>query len=175
MGLTLRPWIWLKSSRPSLAEVIDEARNIATIAHEGQLYGTGEPYIVHPTQVARMAEKLGYGSEVRAACFLHDVLEDTSITEVSLRDTFSAAIVDAVVAVTYLSSNYDEKIAQAMAHPIGRVVKFCDVSCNFSNAVLHGVKEGQRFDEVILRRAGYIAKLKNDLPSPREIEHFLNR
>jgi hypothetical protein len=150
--------------------IIELAKDVATKAHEGQFYGTGDPYIMHPAQTANLAKRLGYGDTVQAACYLHDVLEDTTLTEAELRDQFPKEVVDAVVAVTYVGKDYSQKIKQAMTHPIGHVVKFCDASCNFANGVLHGVKPGQTEFEVIPRRAGYLATLLHSLPTPKEVD-----
>ncbi len=150
--------------------ITELAKDVATKAHDGQFYGTGDPYIMHPTQTADLAKRLGYGDTVQAACYLHDVLEDTGVTEAELRDQFPEEVVDAVVAVTYFGKDHGKKIKQAMTHPIGHVVKFCDVSCNFANGVLYGVKPGQAELEVIPRRASYFSMLLPSLPSPEEID-----
>jgi hypothetical protein len=128
---------------------------------------------MHPEQVALLAKRLGYNEEVIAACYLHDVVEDTNITLDDLTEMFPSIILNAVESVTYMGKDYEEKIAKALADPIGHVVKFCDASCNFSNGVLFGVKPGRRDDEVLLRRAGYISKLLDDLPSPVRIESYV--
>jgi (p)ppGpp synthase/HD superfamily hydrolase len=156
-----------------LSNIVETARELAIAAHDGQLYGTGEPYSIHPQQVARMAERLGYGPEVVAACYLHDVIEDTTVTEEKLHQEFPPEVVNAVLAVTFHGKNSDEKIAQAMTHPIGHVVKFCDASCNLSNAILHTVKPGQKFDEVLFRRLQYLFILKENLPTPEVIRQFV--
>jgi len=149
--------------------VVEKAKEVATHAHEGQFYGTGEPYIVHPIQVAELAKRLGYDENVVAACYLHDVVEDTSITIEELQRDFPKSVVSAVEAVTYTGKSYEEKIEKAMKDPIGQVVKFCDASCNFSTGVLHGVKPGRSDSEVLLRRAKYISQLLKSLPLPNDL------
>lgn len=157
-----------------MSDLIELAKAVATKAHEGQLYGTGDPYIIHPAQTVNLAKRLGYSDKVQAACYLHDILEDTAVTEAELRARFPKDVVDAVVAVTYTRKDYGVKIKQAMTHPIGHVVKFCDVSCNYANGVLYGVKPGQSEFEVIPRRAGYLATLLPLLPSPKTIEELFS-
>lgn len=150
-----------------------KARALATRAHDGQLYGTGDPYIMHPTQTAELARRLGYHDDVVAVCFLHDVVEDTTVTLQELGDLFPDHIVSAVAAVTFTGKGHKGKIAQAKRDPIGHVVKFCDVSCNYANAVLYGVKPGQTHREVILRRASYLEELRAGMPTPKEIETYI--
>jgi hypothetical protein len=156
-----------------MTNIVEKAKIFATKAHEGQLYGTGDPYIMHPAQTADLARRMGYGDMVRAACYLHDVLEDTETTETVLRQEFPDVVVDAVLAVTYVGSDSTRKITQALGHPVGHVVKFCDVSCNFANGVLYGVKRGQAEVEVIPRRASYFVRLQPSLPTPQDIEDYV--
>ena len=56
---------------------IRRAYEIAYEAHEGQYRRSGEPYIIHPVQVACILYKLGMDSESMIAALLHDVVEDT--------------------------------------------------------------------------------------------------
>jgi len=58
---------------------IDIARAIAYVAHKGQTYGK-DPYIVHVLNVARLTAERGGTYFQIAAAWLHDVVEDTSIT-----------------------------------------------------------------------------------------------
>lgn len=153
--------------------MINTAIKLATKAHAGQLYGTGEPYIVHPTQAASMASKLGYPEEVIAACYLHDVLEDTEVTEYDLRKLFSDVVVDAVLAVTFLNKNPIAKMDKAMSHPIGHVVKFCDTSCNFANVVIFGPAKGKTMQDVVVRYTYYLSRLSENIPSVKEITAYL--
>ena len=61
-------------------EYIKKAYAIAREAHEGQFRCSGEPYIIHPVQVAKILYGLGMDSESMIAALLHDVVEDTDMT-----------------------------------------------------------------------------------------------
>lgn len=63
------------------------AKAIATIAHTGQTDKAGNPYIGHPERVAAILTQERCSDDVIAAGWLHDVLEDTTLT----RDDLSAA------------------------------------------------------------------------------------
>jgi hypothetical protein len=154
-------------------ELTKKAKEIAEKSHDGQLYGTGELYFTHLEQTARMAEKMGYCDEVIAACYLHDIVEDTNTTADDLLKVFPKPVVDAVIAVTFTGSNSDIKIKQAMSDVIGHVVKFCDASCNLSNAILNGPLHGKNYKEVVLKRMGYLAMMLPTLPTPEVIESYL--
>ena len=62
-------------------ELIAKAYNFAERAHEGQKRMSGEPYFVHVFEVAKKLAKLGMNTQIIAAGFLHDVIEDTNIPE----------------------------------------------------------------------------------------------
>lgn len=78
-----------------------DAYNLAHEAHSAQKRKTGEPYIVHPIAVARIcAEELHLDVEPVCAAFLHDVVEDTPITDADIKERFGADIAFLVRVVT---------------------------------------------------------------------------
>ena len=82
-------------------ELIEKAEKIAREAHEGQLRKTdGSPYIDHPIAVADIVKQHGFSDAVVAAALVHDVLEDTSMTEDELRDALGDEVVAIVAAVS---------------------------------------------------------------------------
>ena len=77
--------------------VVQRARALSESAHVGQKRDSGEPYATHPAAVARLL--VGYGvadAAVLAAAYLHDVLEDTEVSESALRAEFGGEIVELV-------------------------------------------------------------------------------
>lgn len=81
--------------------IIMQAAKIATVAHEGQLRDNKRPYITHPARVAGQALIHPDATEEWGAIgYLHDVLEDSSMTEAVLRKLFSGLVVDRVVELT---------------------------------------------------------------------------
>ncbi|MBU0614378.1 HD domain-containing protein, partial [Patescibacteria group bacterium] len=83
-------------------ELITKAYDTAKKAHEGQVRYTGEPYFNHAFITAYKLTCLQLPSNVIAAGFLHDVLEDAGITYEELCDDFSEDIAGMVRAVTKL-------------------------------------------------------------------------
>lgn len=81
---------------------IENAFHLADQAHQGQLRKSGEPYILHPTEVARLVAQLGMDADSVTAAILHDVLEDTEISPEQLQSTFGTEIKDLVEGVTKL-------------------------------------------------------------------------
>lgn len=80
---------------------IRAAFDLAREAHAPQKRKTGEPYILHPIAVANIAaEELMLGANPVIACFLHDVVEDTSYTIDDIRERFGDDVAFLVRVVT---------------------------------------------------------------------------
>jgi GTP diphosphokinase / guanosine-3',5'-bis(diphosphate) 3'-diphosphatase len=90
--------------------LICRAFQFAHSLHEGQFRKSGEPYIAHPVAVAELLRDLGGDSEMIAAGFLHDVVEDTDITPDEIETLFGTNVRQLVEAVTKLSKfNFSSK------------------------------------------------------------------
>ncbi|AWB20633.1 bifunctional (p)ppGpp synthetase/guanosine-3',5'-bis(diphosphate) 3'-pyrophosphohydrolase [Methylobacterium currus] len=84
--------------------LIEHARAFATSAHKGQVRKyNGRPYIEHPERVAGTLLALQFPAEVVAAAWLHDVVEDTPISNQDIRERFGDRVADLVRQVTDVS------------------------------------------------------------------------
>mgnify|MGYP004454611219 CR=1 FL=1 len=92
-----------KNNRKSDSKLIKKAYNYAKSHHEGQLRKSGEPYIIHPVQVAYILATLGMDDNTICAALLHDVVEDTEITKQDIENEFGKEISELVDGVTKLS------------------------------------------------------------------------
>ncbi len=81
---------------------LKKALDFAIEAHNGQKRASGEDYIIHPTAVATILVDLGLDPPTIAAALLHDVLEDTPVSEEELRAEFGDETCDLVIGVTKL-------------------------------------------------------------------------
>ena len=82
-------------------ELIEKALRIAATAHKDQVRKDDQsPYIVHPIMVGRILEQYGFSESVVAAGLVHDVLEDSDISETTLHDELGAEVVAIVTAVS---------------------------------------------------------------------------
>ena len=89
-------------SRRVDVKLILRAYNYAKKYHGEQLRKSGESYIVHPLNVAYILAEIGLDDSTICAALLHDVVEDTEITEADLRKEFGNEISDMVSGVTKL-------------------------------------------------------------------------
>ena len=83
--------------------LITKAYEIAEKAHNGQMRKSGEPYIIHPLCVALILADLELDKETIVGGLLHDVVEDTIMTEEDVAREFGSEVALIVAGVTKLS------------------------------------------------------------------------
>ena len=96
--------------------MVEKAYRIAYDAHKDQKRRSGEPYIIHPLCVAIILADLELDKETIVAGLLHDVVEDTVMTDEEIRQEFSeevALLVDGVTKLGQLSYSSDKLDTQA--------------------------------------------------------------
>ena len=91
-------------SRRVDTKLIMKAYNLANEKHKDQKRSSGEPYIIHPLNVAYILAGIGLDESTISAALLHDVVEDTDVTDEQLRKEFGDEIADMVAGVTKLSN-----------------------------------------------------------------------
>jgi (p)ppGpp synthase/HD superfamily hydrolase len=118
------------------------AREIATKAHQGQLDKADQPYITHPEFVASQVT----GDEAKAVAWLHDVVEDTSVTFDDLRAAgLSESVIEGVDAITKRDSeDYETYLARVAANPLAKAVKLADLTHNMDTSRLKIITENTR-------------------------------
>ena len=82
--------------------LIEKAYKVAYNAHKGQVRKSGEAYIIHPLCVAIILAELELDKETIAAGLLHDVLEDTVMTDDQMKEEFGEEVLLLVDGVTKL-------------------------------------------------------------------------
>jgi (p)ppGpp synthase/HD superfamily hydrolase len=131
--------------------IVEKARVFATAAHSAvnqiRKY-TGEPYIVHPTEVSIIVGTVPHTDAMLAAAFLHDVLEDTGVTYGVLADEFGLEIADLVLWLTDISTKDDGNRAtrkaldrQHIAHAPAeaQTIKLADLIANTRSIMAYDV------------------------------------
>ena len=93
-----------KNSRKTDSKLIRRTYEYAKEKHGTQLRKSGEPYIIHPLQVAYILANIGLDDSTICAALLHDIVEDTETTVGELAKEFSQEIAEMVDGVTKLGS-----------------------------------------------------------------------
>ena len=83
-------------------ELINKAYVYSARAHDGQARKSGDPYFIHPVSVADIITKLRLDSASVCAALLHDVVEDTQVTEAEIQREFGKEVAFLVSGVTKL-------------------------------------------------------------------------
>ena len=86
------------------SKLIMKAYNYAYSYHGDQCRKSGEPYIIHPLNVAYILADIGLDDSTICAALLHDVVEDTEVTQEDITREFGKEISDMVAGVTKLSN-----------------------------------------------------------------------
>jgi RelA/SpoT family (p)ppGpp synthetase len=123
---------------PDQVREIYRAYQFGAEAHEGQRRASGEPYIQHPIQVAKILAEMRLDYQSIVAAILHDVIEDTDTAKPQIAKQFGkevAELVDGVSKLTQISfesraeaqAEYFRKMLMAMARDIRVIlVKLAD-------------------------------------------------
>ncbi len=101
---------------PEESSRVYDAFLLAAQAHAGITRKSGEPYITHPLEVARILADMHLDADAVCAALLHDVLEDTDYSYTDLENRFGKVVADLVEGVTKLESEqFTDKNAASKA------------------------------------------------------------
>src|SRR6201997_5100036 len=93
----------VRANRPNDdPEIIRKAWEFCLEHHKGQLRASGEPYVLHPLEVALVLAELKMDSTAIAAGLLHDAVEDTDVTSAEIAKKFGEQVAHIVEGVTKL-------------------------------------------------------------------------
>jgi GTP diphosphokinase / guanosine-3',5'-bis(diphosphate) 3'-diphosphatase len=84
-------------------DLLVRAYRFSEIAHRGQLRNSGDPYITHSVEVAKILAELGLDSVTVSAGLLHDVIEDTELSLSDVEAEFGKPIADIVDGLTKIA------------------------------------------------------------------------
>ena len=128
-----------------MIKTLEDARDFAFKAHEGQKYGES-PYSVHLLDVVYVAMEFkidNLGEEYLKACYLHDVAEDTSVTVEEISQLFGSRVAELVSAVTCVKGlrrkdKFKEAYPRTRGTPGAVLIKLCDRIANVRNCIFTG-------------------------------------
>lgn len=110
--LTLRLKEYLK---PEDIQQVWAAYRFSAAAHEGQTRKSGDPYITHPVAVAGILAELHMDTPTLVAALLHDVVEDTGVTNQEVSEKFGKQVAELVDGLSKLDKIEFQSATQAQA------------------------------------------------------------
>ncbi|MFE3189698.1 HD domain-containing protein [Nocardia sp. NPDC059240] len=114
------------------------ARSYAEAAHGDQKYGL-QPYSVHLAAVRAVLADFGYGDDLGVSAWLHDVLEDTDVTNPEMESVFGTPITELVWAVSGMGETREARnediYRKINAHPRAVILKVADRIANVEASV----------------------------------------
>ena len=94
--------------------MVRKAYELAVKAHSRQRRKSGEPYVFHPIEVARICSKnIGLGPTAITCALLHDVVEDTDVSLEEIKEMFGSRVAKIVDGLTKLDGTYKAENMQA--------------------------------------------------------------
>tara|TARA_R110002020_G_scaffold181654_4_gene376791 strand:+ start:2457 stop:2888 length:432 start_codon:yes stop_codon:yes gene_type:complete len=113
----------------SLLKMPQEARELASQIHEGQMYGE-QPYMTHVEEVASQFDD----PHMQRIAYLHDTVEDGNIGIDDIHNQFGSEVGNAVDAITRREGEqYFDFINRVKEHPEASQVKMADIQSNLRN------------------------------------------
>ena len=126
---------------------LEDAIALALEAHRGSIDKAGAPYILHPLRVMLRLRTV----PAMMAGVLHDVLEDTAVTQQDLIERgYPSEVVEALVLLTKREGEeYGQFINRLASNPLARAVKIADLEDNMDVRRLDkiGAEEAERLEK----------------------------
>ena len=128
-----------------MIDIFEDSDVIRAIAYATKAHGkqqrkyTGEPYIVHPIEVARIVATIPHTKEMLQAALLHDTVEDTDVTIEDIQYEFGAEVASLVADLTDVSKPEDgnrevrktiDREHTFKASPAAKTIKLADLISN---------------------------------------------
>jgi GTP pyrophosphokinase len=108
--------VWSKREKPVNKKLVRKAFNLAVDAHRDMRRKSGEPYIYHPLEVARIAAgELGLGTTSVICALLHDVVEDTEYSLEDIRAIFGDTVTRIIDGLTKIEEIFEHPSSSAQA------------------------------------------------------------
>jgi len=132
-----------------MSDLVNKAQAYAAYHHgliDQRRKYTNDPYIVHPARVVDLVKQVKHTDEMLAAAWLHDVVEDTSVTLNDIEEHFGKKVASLVEMLTDVSKPTDgnRKIRKAIdkehlskASPDAMTIKLADLIDNSNSIIDH--------------------------------------
>ncbi|MFC2107657.1 RelA/SpoT family protein, partial [Bacteroidota bacterium] len=114
---------WSGRKEPADKRIVRKAFNLAVDAHKDMRRKTGEPYIYHPLEVAKIsAGEIGLGTTSIVCALLHDVVEDTDYTLKDIRSMFGEKYARIIDGLTKIDEIFDQSTTSIQAENFKKIL-----------------------------------------------------
>ena len=103
-------------------KTIIKAINFSKLAHRDQVRKSGEPFIIHPIEVAKILTSINLDASAIAAGLLHDTIEDTHATYQTIKSEFGQEVADLVEGVTKISVFENQALSNSKAENFRKLI-----------------------------------------------------
>ena len=108
--------VWATREKPVNKKLVRKAFNLAVDAHKDMRRKSGEPYIYHPLDVAKItAGEIGLGTTSVICALLHDVVEDSEYTLKDIRPLFGDTVTRIIDGLTKIEEIFEHPASSAQA------------------------------------------------------------
>ena len=127
-------------------ERLDKAFNFAIKAHQNQKRASGDPYSVHPIEVANILTELKLDSATITTGLLHDTIEDTFATYETIKNEFGDEVAELVDGVTKISVLENTATSNSKAENFRKLIlatskDIKDLILSLSNKEIRSIKQ----------------------------------
>jgi GTP diphosphokinase / guanosine-3',5'-bis(diphosphate) 3'-diphosphatase len=102
--------------------IVEKAYNFSTEKHKGQFRQSGEPYYIHPVEVATTLTKLRMDIPSITSALLHDIVEDTEVNFEDIQREFGTEVRDIVDGLTKLAKYNFKSTEEAQAENFRKMI-----------------------------------------------------
>lgn len=153
----------------------ERAKMVAENQHANQKYDI-YPYMYHVLQVVGIAESLGFDEKIIIACYMHDVLEDGTLSYNDIKQAFGEEVAEIVYAVTdELGRNRKERKEKTYHKIRGNwkavAVKICDRIANVRQSQLYNPSMFKKYQQ---EHQDFVKNIWNTEHPQKELEKAWN-
>lgn len=115
--------VWRTRKNPEDKALVRKAFNLSVEAHKDMRRKSGEPYVYHPLDVARIAaEEIGLGTTSIICALLHDVVEDTDYTLNDIKTQFGEKVARIIDGLTKIEEIFDHSTSSIQAENFKKIL-----------------------------------------------------